>query len=272
MAAIPDVELLRAAQTGDEAALDELLARHEKQVFRFGLRMCGSEEDARDVLQETLVAAFQGLPNFRGDADISTWLYQIARSFCSKARRRRAGEPLHTQSLDLPQVRALASDEPGPDARTHARDIGNVLQAAIRSLPENYREVILLKDVEGLSAEDAALVLGEQLTAVKSRLHRARMALRSAVTTLLGTTSLEGEAPPCPALKQLFAGDASGEINQATCVRLEEHLAHCPQCEGACDALQRTVSLCRSIPGDAVPEAVRRAVKQALVLHSGMRR
>ena len=91
MAAIPDVELLRAAQTGDEAALDELLARHEKQVFRFGLRMCGSEEDARDVLQETLVAAFQGLPNFRGDADISTWLYQIARSFCSKARRRRAG-------------------------------------------------------------------------------------------------------------------------------------------------------------------------------------
>ncbi|MFL5432949.1 MAG: RNA polymerase sigma factor, partial [Myxococcales bacterium] len=83
-----ELDLLSAAKMGDAAALDEILERHEKQVFRFGLRMCGSEEDAREVLQDTLLAAFEGLRDFRGDAQLSTWLFQIARSFCVKRRRR----------------------------------------------------------------------------------------------------------------------------------------------------------------------------------------
>src|SRR5208283_3560762 len=105
-----DADLLRAVRSGDSAAIDEVLAKHEKQVFRFGLRMCGSEEDARDVLQETLIAAFRGLPEFRGDADLSTWLYQIARSFCIKARRRRSGEPVDKTSLDQPEAQAVPSE------------------------------------------------------------------------------------------------------------------------------------------------------------------
>src|SRR5512138_3354295 len=75
-------DLLEKARTGDVRAVDELLALHERQVFRYGLRMCGNEEDARDVLQETLLAAFRNVKDFRGDAQLSTWLYQIARSFC----------------------------------------------------------------------------------------------------------------------------------------------------------------------------------------------
>jgi RNA polymerase sigma-70 factor (ECF subfamily) len=82
-----DAELLDDVRKGDRAAIEALLSRYEASIYRFGLRMCGNEEAAREVLQETLLAAFRDLPTFRGDAAISTWLYQIARSFCIKERR-----------------------------------------------------------------------------------------------------------------------------------------------------------------------------------------
>lgn len=86
-------ELLELARAGDAQALERLLAKHEKQVYRFGLRMCGSEDAAREVLQETLLAAFKHIHSFRGEARLSTWLYQLARSFCLRSRRTRVGEP-----------------------------------------------------------------------------------------------------------------------------------------------------------------------------------
>jgi RNA polymerase sigma-70 factor, ECF subfamily len=259
-----DADLLRAARSGDPRAIDEVLAKHEKQVFRFGLRMCGSEEDARDVLQETLIAAFRSLPEFRGDADLSTWLYQIARSFCIKARRRRAGEPSAKVSLDQPEVQNVPGDAPVPDAGVHAREMGDVLQAAILSLPMNHREVIVLKDVEGLTSEEVARVLHEDVAAVKSRLHRARDGLRQAMATLLGADGWTRATEPCPELTEELANYAAGDIDQATCAQIEAHLASCPRCAGACETLQRTVSLCRRIPGDEVPAAVRAAVRAAL--------
>lgn len=253
-----DRQLLQRARAGDPAAVDELLHRYEKPVFRFGLRMCGSEEDAKDVLQETLVAAFKNLPEFRGDAELSTWLFQIARSFCIKARRK----PEPQASLEAKEARQAASPVAGPDAKAHAREIGDVLQAAIRALPDDWREVVVLKDVEGLSAEEIAKVLGEDVAAVKSRLHRARLQLRENLNTLLGAE--DPSSAPCPELAAELAGYAAQEIDQATCVRIEEHLRRCPRCRAACDTLQRTVSLCRRIPGDEVPAAVRTAVRHAL--------
>ena len=256
-----NTDLLRAAKGGDEAALEKLLERHEKSIYRFGLRMCGSEEDAKEVLQETLLAAFRGIPAFRGDAELSTWLYQVARSFCIKARRRRAGEPRSLASLDEPAARSAESSEPAADAGTHAREIGQAISAAIEGLPDSYREIVVLKDVEGLSADEIAGVLGEDVAAVKSRLHRARLELRKSLAALIG----EGEtAAPCPELAELLSGYVSRDIDQATCALIESHLATCPNCTRACDDLQRTVSLCQRIPGDAVPESVQRAIRRAL--------
>ena len=175
-------ELLQAARRGERAAIETLLSQHEPQVYRFSLRMCGNPEDAREVLQETLVTAFKGIRDFRGEAELSTWLYQVARSFCIKARRRRVGEPAQKDSLDAPEAKAVADEaEAGPDARAHAREVGTVLKAALATLPDHYREVILLKDVEGLSYEDIAGLLGDSVPAIKSRLHRARLSLREAI-------------------------------------------------------------------------------------------
>ena len=257
-AAPTDEDLLARARAGDGEAIEALLTRYEPQIYRFALRMCGDEADARDTLQETLIAALRGLPGFRGDARLSTWLYQIARSFCIKQRRPgasvRGGEPLSDASA--------APGETAPDVRAHAREIGEALAAALSALPPAYREAIVLRDVEGLPADEAAEIAGVEVAALKSRLHRGRVELRAHLAAILGDDA--AGPPPCPELAQELAGYLDAEIDQAACAQVEAHLARCSRCAGACEALQRTVSLCRRIPGGEVPAPVRAAVRRAL--------
>jgi len=254
-----DEALLRAAQTGDRSAVEALLARHEKQIYRFGLRMCGGDEEtAREVLQETLLAAFRNLSGFRGDAQLSTWLYQIARSFCIKERRRERPEvPLGDEERRIPTAAA------GPDGVVHAREIGRALSAAIGALPVEQREAIVLRDVEGLSAEEAARVIGIEVGALKSRLHRARAGLRTLLAARLGEPEPFG-SPPCPELARELSAYVTDDDDQAACAKLEAHLQSCARCAGANEALERSVSLCRRLPGGEVPPSVRAAVRRAL--------
>jgi RNA polymerase sigma-70 factor (ECF subfamily) len=261
-------DLLQAARGGDDAALEALLALHEQRVFRFGLRMCGNEEDARDVLQETLLALFRGVRQFRGDAQLSTWLYQVARSFCTKARRHGAGEPARHESLESPAARAVSAPGSGPDDRAHAREMARVIQEALLALPESHREVVLLRDVEGLTAEKAAEVVGIDVGALKSRLHRARIAMQERLAVLLGS---DARNSACPELTRELLAHPEEDLDQAACARLEQHLEHCPRCGPACDALKRSVALCRSLPGADVPAEVRSHVRSALrsFVHGG---
>jgi len=257
-----DAELLKKAIKGDARAVESLLEKHEQRIYRFGLRMCGNEEDARDVLQETLVSAYKNLPTFRGDAQLSTWLFQIARSYCIKQRRRREGEPAVHENVDTAEVRSLAAESTGDESRTHARQVGELIHAAIQTLPPDYREALVLRDVEGMSAEEAARIVGIEVGALKSRLHRARMALKQQLAAVLD----DGAEPvlECPELASELSAYAASEIDQAACERIEAHLAVCSRCTSACDALKRTVSLCRAIPDGTVPAPVRDAVKNAL--------
>jgi RNA polymerase sigma-70 factor (ECF subfamily) len=258
-----DSQLLDAARRGDEQAMNELLAHHEEQIYRFGLRMCGNEDDARDVLQETMLSAFRGLTGFRGEARLSTWLYQIARSFCIKLRR--SGSSVRADAaLDSSLAQRVAAPVPAPDEGTHAREIGAALSAAIYMLPEAAREALVLRDVEGLSAEEAAAVAGIEVAALKSRLHRARVEVRANLTTLLGEAAHVAGPPPCPDLANEISAYAAADLDQAACARLEAHLSSCARCAGACEALKRTVSLCRQLPGGEVPAAVRTAVRHAI--------
>ena len=247
-----DEALVEAARAGDRRAVDQLLAKYEQPIYRFGLRMCGDEESARDVLQETMIAAFKNLPGFRGDAALSTWLFQIARSFCIKERR--GVKPMTTEIDEQLPDRAAS-----PELQVQARQIGQTLAAAIAELPPDQREVLVLRDVEGMSAEEASQIVGIEIGALKSRLHRARLALRH---RLAG--ALQDAPDPCPELAQELAAYAASDIDQTTCARIEAHLAGCGRCSGACDSLRRTVSLCKAIPGDAVPAPVRKAVREAI--------
>lgn len=262
MSAPQDAQLITLARGGDRDAIEALLSRYEPSIYRFGLRMCGDEDAAREVLQETLLAAFRYLPGFRGDAALSTWLYQIARSFCIKERR--GQHP--TRPIDDGVAAELVDPTPTPEAHTHAREIGELLSRAIAKLSPEHREVLILRDVEGLSAEQAAEVVGIEVGALKSRLHRARMALRGELAGALGDSH---DAEACPDLAHELSAYVGAEIDQATCVQIERHLAMCARCAGACDALKRTVSLCRRLPGDAVPAAVRAAVRGEILAAIG---
>jgi len=262
----PDADLVSAAQAGDRQALEALLERHQGRVYRFGRKMCGDEDDAADVLQETLLAAARTLPEFRQASSVSTWLYTIARSFCIKKRRTSKFAPASIESLDQDDERAVAVADPGrsPEELASGRQLQRALDGAIAALEPMYREVLVLRDVEGLPAADVAEALGLTVEAVKSRLHRARMAVRERVAPALGLGADGAPAAGCRDVVELFSRRMEGEIDGAACADLEQHLQGCPVCRGRCDSLRSTLALCRRAGEAPVPAAVERSVRAAL--------
>lgn len=263
-----DADLLTAARNGDKAALEKLLARHQAQVYRFSMKMCREPEDAQDVLQDTLLAMARGVRDFRGASSISTWLYTVARSFCIKKRRRSKFAP-EGPSLDAAgssEAAELADPARAPDDALAGKQIERALERAIRSLDPMYREVLLLRDVEGLTAPEVAEVLGITAQAVKSRLHRARVTVRDNLAPVLGVPSDAQAAPgTCPDVLTMFSQHLEDEISAEVCSAMERHLEGCPRCRGACDSLKRTLALCHaSGPATEVPPSIQAAVRRAL--------
>jgi RNA polymerase sigma-70 factor, ECF subfamily len=256
-----DGDLLEQYRAGDDAALARLLERHAPSVHRFGLKMCRDPEDAKDVLQDTLLAAARGAREFRGASSLSTWLYTIARSFCIKKRRRVA--PAST-SLDDEGALHVASPAAAPDDAAAARELGAALEQAIGALEPMYREVLLLRDVEGLSAQEVAQVLGVGVDAVKSRLHRARAAVRARMAPLL-SPNVEPPAPSCPDVVSMLSRYLEGEIGPEQCKELDRHVAGCARCRTDCDSLRRVLALCQQESQEqAMPPDVKRLVETTL--------
>jgi len=263
-----DGELVIAAQGGDRKALNDLLGRHQARVFRFGMKMCREEEDAKDILQETLLAAARNMDGFRSASSVPTWLYAIARSFCIKKRRTGKFAPDRVESLESVDEAATDVTDParGPEAEVAGRQVQEALGSAIGDLEPMYREVIILRDVEGLSAVEVAEVTGLTVEAVKSRLHRARLAVRERVAPLLGIPGAAA-APAtsaCPDVLGLFSRRLEGEISGTICEELEEHLRRCPGCNARCDSLRASLSLCRQAGDETVPPRVEQSVRVAL--------
>jgi RNA polymerase sigma-70 factor, ECF subfamily len=263
-----DADLLESARAGNPDALERLLARHQAQVYRFGMKMCRDPEDARDVLQDTLLAMARSVRDFRGASSISTWLYTIARSFCIKKRRRSKFAPSQERSLDTdaaPEAARLADPARAPDEALADRQVGEAIGQAIAALEPGYREVLLLRDVEGLSASEVAEVVGISTQAVKSRLHRARLAVRGQVAPLLGIQVGASVSETCPDVLTLFSRHLEDEISAEVCTEMERHLEACPRCRSACDSLKRTLALCRTPrPSDQVPASIQASVRIAI--------
>jgi RNA polymerase sigma-70 factor, ECF subfamily len=255
---------LAAARAGDAAALDDLLRRYQPRIYRFGMRMCRDEEDAKDVLQDTLLAAARSLSGFRGGSSLSTWLYSIARGFCIKRRRRSKFAPAAELPLDGDSPAfAVADPAPPPDEALASREVERAVETAIRALRPAYREVLLLRDVEGLTAPEVGEVLGLRVAAVKSRLHRARADVRKLLQPLLegGTAPT---APGCPDVIPILSRYLEGEISRESCADLESHVESCPRCRRACDALRHVLGVCRALPEPQVPAEVQEAVRSGI--------
>lgn len=177
-------ELVRAVQERRPGAFDAFVERYGRRLLAFGIRMCRSPEDAEDVLQETLIKAYEGLKDLREPKAVRTWLFKVAANACRMKRRKE--KPSRNISLDslkppgwedgyTPQVPDW-SELPEDSARQ--AELREALEEAIAELPDDYKMVVLLRDVEGLSTAETAEALDIGISAAKMRLHRARMALR----------------------------------------------------------------------------------------------
>ena len=257
--------LLERAREGDRKAMDALLLRLEPSVYKFGLKMCRDEETARDVLQETLLATVRNIGSFRGDSSLATWMYSVARSACAKQRRRSKfapaiHEPLETAAEDVNA--AAEQEDERPDKSLERAQLRQMLQEAIGSLDPMYGQVILLRDVEGLTAAETAGALELSVEAVKTRLHRARARVREVLAPLIEAHMPAG--PSCPDVVQLISAKLEGDLSPERCTELEKHLASCPHCADASRSLRAALRVCRDIGSAAPPSPeVRAAVRAA---------
>ncbi len=179
--------LIRRLQQRDERAFEEMVRLYQHKVFNLVYRMIGNAEEAEDVAQEVFVTVFKAIDTFRGEAKFSTWLYRIAANHC-KNRMKYLGRRSYKSTGELDeaaeaelqhaQPSAMRPHVDGPDAVLEGLQLERLVQDGIAALDEEHRALIVLRDVEDLSYEEIASITGLELGTVKSRLHRARLALK----------------------------------------------------------------------------------------------
>ena len=177
---LTDEALLTRSAAGDAAAFDQLVGRHAASVLRMIRYRVDDAAAAEDVLQQTFLAAWRSAPSFRGEARVKTWLFTIARNTAARVRDRAQRVPLADVPLETLGVEAGWGSE-DPETIALAAERHDLLRAAFASLDDEAREVLTLRDLEELSGDDTAALLGVSLAAMKSRLHRARMTLAARV-------------------------------------------------------------------------------------------
>ena len=180
-----DFELVRAINSGQFDRFPELVKRYEQKLYNFSLRMCRDAADAEDTVQETFLNVFRYLKDFRYETKFKNWLYRVASSTCIKKRRRSKFAPQKELSLDefYPKSEAEVPQQVPdwaqmPLDKVLNNELLDKINAAIVSLPEKYRLVIVLRDIEGFNTAETAQILNLSDANVKVRLHRARLFLR----------------------------------------------------------------------------------------------
>jgi RNA polymerase sigma-70 factor (ECF subfamily) len=186
---VPDDVLVRRVQAGNTEAFEELVRRYERKVYNITYRLMGNEQDASEALQDAFLRAYRFIGKFQFKSSFFTWLYRIATNV-SLSKLRKRGK-LHTVSLDQPVNEAgdLTLEIPdvkyGPEKLMKQRELRAAIQKSVGELPEDYRSVVVLRDLEGLSNEEVSKVLNLSVAAVKSRLHRGRLVLREKLVSYL---------------------------------------------------------------------------------------
>ena len=173
-------ELVRAAQRGDDSAFEELVRTYEKRVYHLALRMCGNVDDAYEVAQEAFLSAWKGMRFFRGDSSFSTWLYRLtsnaAIDFLRRQRRQGGSDGVSLDDEDT--FLEVADPAPSPHRQAEEAELRETLAQGLQALSPEHRQVLLLRELQGLTYEEIAAALELDLGTVKSRIARAREKLR----------------------------------------------------------------------------------------------
>ncbi len=190
----PDQDLVARWQKGDEAAFEELISRHERRVYRLLYRMMGSKEDAEDLTQETFLSLHRYGHRFRAEARFSTFIYRVAANAALNRRRSLGRGRARVEKLKHRQAAGddLPSSPRDPEDSTLGAELSEHVRSALEQLAPSLRMPVILYDIEGLAYGEIAKVLGIAEGTVKSRIHRARQALRDHLKELLGKSAAEG--------------------------------------------------------------------------------
>ncbi len=208
-----DLALIASVLDGDRRAFEPLVRKHERRVFRVTLAVLGNIEDAEEAMQDTFVKVFRHLDRFRGESRFTTWLTRIAVNEALQKRQSRKDSVSLDESRGIEEQfvpRRFESWRADPEKSYGRQELRRIIETAIQTLPALYREAFILRDVEEMTAEEAAEVVGITVPALKSRLLRARLMIRESLSASL-------EEPPT------FAGKiahAAGDMGTAMAMRL----------------------------------------------------
>jgi RNA polymerase sigma-70 factor (ECF subfamily) len=204
--ALTDAEVVERVRAGDRALFEILMRRHNVRLYRAARAVLKNEHDVEDVMQQAYINAFTHLHQFEERSQFSTWLIRIGLNEAFARRRKvqaaesREERGSHVSDDRQEVIDAVASMQPDPERQAYARELHRVLEDAVDALPDTYRTVFMLRDVEGLSTSETGEGLGLGEEAVKTRLHRARAMIRRAVTARIGSVAsgaFQFHAPRC---------------------------------------------------------------------------
>lgn len=204
--ALPDAEIVRRVRAGERALFEILMRRHNQRLYRAARAVLKDETEVEDVMQQAYINAFTHLHQFEERSQFSTWLTRITLNEAFGRRRKmRQSESMTRVPSDAGEdpgefMDTITSPQPDPERQAYAQELHRLLEAAVDTLPEAYRTVFMLRDVEGLSTSETGEGLGLGEEAVKTRLHRARAMIRRAVTAHMGEVAagaFQFQAPRC---------------------------------------------------------------------------
>jgi len=259
-------------EKNDPAAIEQALELLQGTVFSFSMKVCGQRQDAEDTMQEVLVKALPYLSRFESPRTLLVWLYKVAKNRCLMSRRRSrfaAKQDLSLEELmpDRRELSTLAKEGPvNPETLAIRSQQAKRLREAIRGLPPQYRIVLVLRDMEGLSDDEVAEITGLRSGNVRVRLHRARLFVRQKLAERNGKPAtfdtnvgkrakhLEKNAEKRPAsCKSLFAQLSNyldEQLDDSMCEQLEQHLHHCEACKAFLASLESTIRLLHGTPAE----------------------
>src|SRR3954468_10672712 len=200
---LPDSEIVKRVRNGEKPLFEVLMRRHNQRVYRAARAVVKDEAEVEDVMQQAYINAFTHLDQFEERSEFSTWLTRIAlnEAFARRQKMRRAESvSRNVDDEGRALMETITSSQPDPERQAYAQELRDVLEAAVDELPERYRTVFMLRDIEGLSTSETGVGLGLGDEAVKTRLHRARAMIRRSVSARIGVApagAFQFQAPRC---------------------------------------------------------------------------
>ena len=254
-------------QDGDDASVEQALALLQNTVFSFSMRVCGQREDAEDTMQEVLLKSIPHLPKFDSPKALVVWLYKVAKNRCLMSRRKSKFAPEHELSLeelmpDRKELEQLAADgRVNPESFAIRSEQASRLREAVHKLPPQYRIVLVLRDMEGLTDDEVGEITGVRAGTVRVRLHRARLFVRKELmqTWMAGIgKKVRAQRHPhqevrparCKAMFAELSDYLDEQLDDSLCEELERHFNDCAPCRVFMASLEATIEQCKTSPAD----------------------